>query len=405
MDEASSALAWSGVSDKRSYYRLFSGYVLALFGTGVATVALALLAFDLAGDDSGAVIGTALSIKMIAYVLAAPVVTVITERLPRKQLLIALDLIRAASLITLPFVTAVWQVYVLVFVFSVASATFGFVYLALVPYLLGSEEDYTRSLARSRIASELEGPISPLMASGLMILFSAAGIFMVAAGVFVVSALLVRSAALPRHVASRAGGSWQKLGRGPQLFIAVPEFRAVIAFDFVVALGTAMVMVNTVVIVQGMFDLQRDASALAFFAFGAGSILGAVLLPLILSVAEERRLMMIGSGLVVCGLLFGTLQSQLIGLLLLWVVLGLGVAWVLTPVTYLIRRIAAPADLQILFAAQMSIANVCLLLAYLLAGWLGALIGIQGTFALLGLGAIGATVLAHLLWPAAAPTA
>ncbi len=72
-----------------------SGYVLALFATGIATVALALLAFDLAGDDSGAVIGTALSIKMLAYVFAAPLVTILTDRLPRRSFLIALDLIRA----------------------------------------------------------------------------------------------------------------------------------------------------------------------------------------------------------------------------------------------------------------------------------------------------------------------
>ena len=47
--DGSRPLAWTGVSDKRSYYRLFAAYVLALFATGIATVALALLAFDLDG--------------------------------------------------------------------------------------------------------------------------------------------------------------------------------------------------------------------------------------------------------------------------------------------------------------------------------------------------------------------
>ena len=90
-------MAGLGPATSASYYRLFSGYVLALFATGIATVALALLAFDLAGDDSGAVIGTALSIKMFAYVFAAPLVTILTDRLPRSAFLIALDLIRAAQ--------------------------------------------------------------------------------------------------------------------------------------------------------------------------------------------------------------------------------------------------------------------------------------------------------------------
>ncbi len=309
VSETGPTLGWSGQSDKRSYYRLFGGYVLALFATGIATVALALLAFDLEGDDSGAVIGTALSIKMLAYVFAAPVLTVLTDGLPRRSLLIALDLVRAASLVLLPFVTEVWQVYALVFVFATASATFGFVYLAVVPYLLGSEEDYTRSLARSRIASELEGPLSPLMAAGLMVFLGATGLFVLSACAFAASALLVRQANLPRHVGVPRRGIWQKLTRGPALFVAVPKFRAIIALDVAVALASAMVMVNTVVIVQGGFDLTRDASALAFAAFGLGAIVAAVLLPLALSRAEDRRLMLAGSAILSAALLAGTLQA------------------------------------------------------------------------------------------------
>ena len=399
MPEADQSLAWTGVSDKRSYYRLFAAYVIALFATGISTVALALLAFDLAGDESGGVIGTALSLKMLAYVLAAPVVTILTERLPRRELLIALDLIRAASLILLLFVTQVWQIHALVFVFALASATFGFVYLAVVPYLLGSAEDYTQSLARSRIATELDGPISPLLAAGLLIAVAVTGVFVIAAGAFVLSALLVKSANLPRQVAARHDGLWQKLLRGPRLFVRVPEFRAVIALDVAVALATAMVMVNTVVIVQGLLDLQRDATAWAFFAFGMGSITGALLLPLVLVRVQDRRVMLIGAVTLTAGLAFGALQTGLIGLLTLWAVIGFGVAWALTPVTYLIRRLAAPADLQTLFAAQMSIANGCLLIAYALTGWLGASLGMPVTFLLLGFGAALATWVATQLWP------
>lgn len=394
-------LAWSGKSDKGSYYKLFAGYVIALFGTGIATVALAMFAFDLAGEDSGAIIGTALSLKMFAYVLAAPVLTVLTDRIPRKQLLIGLDLVRAGSLLLLPLVTQVWQIYALVFVFAVASATFGFVYLAIVPYLLGSAEDYTRSLARSRIATELEGPVSPLMAAGLLMVLSTAGIFVLAAGAFVLSAFLVKAAHMPRHLTARTDGVLAKLTRGPRLFVSVPEFRAVIALDVAAALASAMVLVNTVVIVQGFLHLDRDALALAFFAFGMGSIIGAVLMPQLLGRIPERRLVLIGTVLLTAGLGLGVLQTTPVGLLVLWAVLGLGVAWVLTPVTYMIRRLAAPADLQTLFAAQMSISNACLLVAYPLAGWLGASLGIPMTFLVLAVLAGLAAAVAFRLWPAA----
>ena len=50
----------------RTYRQLFLAQVVALVGTGLATVALSLLAFRLAGEDAGAVLGTALAIKMLA---------------------------------------------------------------------------------------------------------------------------------------------------------------------------------------------------------------------------------------------------------------------------------------------------------------------------------------------------
>lgn len=395
-------IAWSGISDKRSYYRLFAGYVSALIATGVATVVLAMLAFDLAGDDSGAVIGTALSIKMLAYALAAPVVTVLLGQLPRKAVLIVLDLIRAGCLFLLALVSEVWQIYALVFVFALASGTFSFVYLAVVPYLLGTEEDYTRSLARSRIASELEGPLSPLVAAGLLLLLSPKAAFAVVAGAFIASALLVKAAHFPAaaNTGIGQGGLLSKLTRGPVLFVGVPALRAVVALDLAVALASAMVMVNTVVLVQGVFDLERDASALAFGAFGLGSVLAALALPLLHKRLRDRSIMLAGGVLLVVCLALGLLQSSLTGLLALWFGLGVGVALALTPATFLIRRLARPADLQVLMAAQLSIANGCLLLAYSIAGWLGAELGLGPTFAILAALCAVAVLAFARLWPA-----
>ena len=50
----------------RTYRHLFAAQVIALIGTGLLTVALGLLAFELAGERAGAVLGTALAIKMVA---------------------------------------------------------------------------------------------------------------------------------------------------------------------------------------------------------------------------------------------------------------------------------------------------------------------------------------------------
>src|SRR3954471_22467220 len=92
------------VFSNRTYRHLFTAQVIALAGTGLLTVALGLLAFDLAGEQAGAVLGTALAIKMIAYVTVAPVVGGFADRLPRRAFLVAIDLVRARIALLLPFV-------------------------------------------------------------------------------------------------------------------------------------------------------------------------------------------------------------------------------------------------------------------------------------------------------------
>jgi MFS family permease len=393
-------LPWSGRADKPSYYRLFVAYILALLATGVATVALAMFAFDLAGDDSGTVIGTALSLKMAAYILAAPIVGVLVRGLPRKPVLITLDLLRAGSLLVLPFVTQVWQVYAVVFVFALASAVFTLVYQSVVPYLLANQADYTKSLARSRIATELESSISPLAAAALLLVLDARGMFIACAAMLLISAWLVGRMRIPVAAPDTTRRPLGGLLRGPRLFLKVPELRALLALDVAVALASSMVMVNTVVIIQGLLDLDREASAIAFATFGAGSILGALALTPALRWMPDRPVMLGGAALLTGGLFAGAFLSTWTGLLAVWLLIGLGCSLALTPATYLIRRIAPPTDLQVLFAAQLSLSSACLLVGYSAAGWLGAGVGMPVTFAILGAAAGLASVIAAKLWSA-----
>jgi MFS family permease len=393
-------LPWTGIADKASYYRLFVAYILALLATGVATVGLALYAFDLEGDDSGAILGTALSIKMLAYIVAAPFVGVLIRHVPRQPLLIGLDLLRAGSLLVLPFVTATWQVLALVFVFSLASGVFTLVYQTVVPYLLANQEDYTKSLARSRIATELESSISPLLAAGLLLVVASTGVFVTAAVAFLLSAWLIARMRMPLIATRRAERLVSAALRGPRLFLGIPDLRGLIALDIAVAAASAMVMVNTVVIVQGVFDLDRQASAYAFAVFGLGSILGAIAMTPALRALNDRAVMLGGAALLSAGLLAGAMVATLQGLFGVWFLIGLGCALALTPASYLIRRIAPPQDLQYLFAAQLSLTSGCLLVAYSAAGWLGATVGLPATFITLGLIATAASVIAAAVWPA-----
>ncbi len=127
----------------RDYRQLFSAQVIALFGTGLATVALGLLAYDLAGRNAGAVLATALTIKMVMYVVIAALAAAYVDRLPRKTFLATLDAVRAAVVLALPFITEVWHIYVLIAVLQSASAAFTPTFQAVIPDIVTEESDYT----------------------------------------------------------------------------------------------------------------------------------------------------------------------------------------------------------------------------------------------------------------------
>ena len=156
----------------RTYRHLLLAQVIALLGTGLATVALGLLAYDIAGGEAGAVLGTALAIKMIAYIGVAPVVGAYANRLPRRSFLVAMDLLRAGVALSLPFVTEVWQIYILIFVLQSTSAAFTPTFQATIPDVLPDERDYTKALSLSRLAYDMESLISPILAAGLLTLIN-----------------------------------------------------------------------------------------------------------------------------------------------------------------------------------------------------------------------------------------
>lgn len=281
----------AGLWSNRVYRRLFAAQVVALLGTGLATVALALIAADLAGPAAGQVLGTALALKMVAYVGLAPFAAALAERLPRRGFLIALDLIRATVAVCLPFVTEVWQIYALILVLQSASAAFTPAFQATIPEVLPDERDYTRALSMSRLAYDLESLASPMIAAALLTVISFHGLFAGTVLGFLGSAGLILSVTLPRMRPQGAGSFLVRAGRGIGLYLSRPVLRGVLALNVGVAAAGAMVIVNTLVIVGAMPGSGARDVALALTAFGAGSMAAALALPRLLDRIADRRLM------------------------------------------------------------------------------------------------------------------
>lgn len=386
------------VLKNRNYRHLFIAQVIALIGTGLATVALGLLAYDLAGAQAGAVLGTALAIKMVAYIGVAPIAGAFAEHLPRKAMLVSLDLVRAAVALLLPFVTEIWQVYVLIFVLQSASAAFTPTFQATIPDILPDEREYTRALSLTRLAYDLESVISPMLAAALLTMVSFHSLFGGTVVGFLVSAAMVVSAVLPVAVRGPKRSIYERTTKGLRIFLRTPRLRGLLALNLAIAAASAMVIVNTVVLVQAKLGLDQRAMAMALMAFGGGSMVVALLLPRLLERLDDRKAMLAGGAVLVVGLLIGAFVSSYSALVVLWVVLGAGYSLAQTPSGRILRRSSSAQDRPALFAAQFALSHACWLITYPLAGWLGASVSLTAAFVGLGLLAGFAWTLSKWIW-------
>lgn len=398
-----------------TYRRLFAAQVVALLGTGLATVALGLTAYDLSGTDASALLGLIFTVKMIAYVGVAPVATALLRRVPRRTLLVSSDAVRALAALALPFARDLPSILLLVFLLQASSATFTPAFQGVIPHVAEDPEDYTSALALSRLAYEVEAIVSPALAALALLLLPTSGLFVGTALGFLGSALLVLSAGLPRDLdaAGDEPPTRERLVRGARLLVRTPALRPILMLNLVEAAVVAIVLVETVVIVRSDLGLGEAWVAVFLGLQGAGSIGAAAALPRLLRGRRPLDVVVPAAGTLVAlaaataGVLWA--HPPLLGVWIgvLWVVIGVAWAVASTPLSLMIRDAVDPALLTEAFAGQFSLSHACWLFTYPTIGLVGAasvpaaaLVGA----AVGGAALLGAVALARDVTPSADPS-
>jgi MFS family permease len=388
------------------FSRLFAAQIIALLGTGLMTVALGLLAYQMSGNSAGVVLGTVYTIKMVAYIGLAPVASAVVSQLPRKYVLIGADLIRAAVAIALPFIAEVWHIYVLIFALQAASATFTPAFQAAIPDILTDEEDYTNALSLSRMAYDLENLLSPLIAGLLLTVVTFHWLFAGTAMGFLLSAALISAVIVPSSLSAERGESFAtRVTKGSRIYLATPRLRGLWLLNLAAAAVGAFVIVNTVVVVLETFKFGQNEVALALGAFGLGSMIAALTLPMILGKQSDRTTMLAGAALlsVTAGVaslvLANPSPTSWVQYLILVGLIGFFYATILTPSGRLLRRSAHAQDRTTVFAAHFALSHVGWLMTYPLAGWTGYTLGISASLLVLSVLAALSTVVALFVWP------
>lgn len=377
-----------GLGGNRDFLLLFSAQVISLLGSGVTTVALALFAYELTGGkDATVVVGNALMLRILAFLIFSQPAGVLADRISRKQMLIATDIGRFALLGFFPWVTEVWQVYALIFLINALTACFTPAYEATIPQVAGPQ-GYTQALALSRVAVDVEAIMGPMLAGALVALFGVRWVFWFDGLTYLVSAGLIMVATVPRLVVPPAAVRLSLLSDvfyGTRVLLGKPALRQALVASFCEATAGAAAIVATVAYAHGTLGQGALAVAALMATVGLGSSAAALALGRLTPRWDRGRMLLGGCLLLAVVLLACGLQPPWWMFALLWAANGVGQALIALPSSVLLAEHTADFERGRTYAAHFALTHVCWLVTYPAIGYASAAWGAPRTFALAGL--------------------
>lgn len=354
----------------RNFCTLYIGRSISLLGTGIGRIALAFFAYHLAPQHAGVVVGIALVINMLTYIIMGPIYGYYAAHLPRKTFLVSMDLVRVVLLIMVPFLTQVWQVYVFILLINVCSAGFTPIYQTVIPELLKGEQAYSQGLILTRITYNIETLLSPTVAALLLLAFNFHALFFLNAATYFISALLILTVSFPTIVKSTSLVKTHVLS-GIQTYLKNPTLVACLSLVMISTLAGATVIVNSVVFLHGKFGQSNSVTASAMFFFGAGSVGFALLMPTLRRWCSEQKLMRFGAILLMLVFLAASTIHTWWYLFIVWFFLGVGTIAIEGLLSVVVNRYANQDNRAALFAANFSLTHACWLIGYAMTALLG----------------------------------
>ncbi|TAK23846.1 MAG: MFS transporter [Myxococcaceae bacterium] len=323
------------------------------------------------------------------------------------------DLARVALLGLFPFITAVWQVYALIFALNAVTAFFTPTFEASIPEVVGGEQ-YVQALALSRVAVDVEAVAAPALAGALVALVGARWVFWFDATTYLASAALVLSVAMPRREKTAAPLQWgtflTEVTHGTRVLLREPSLRRALVLSGAEATAGAAAIVATVAYVRDTLHRGAGSVAATMAALGLGSTVAAVALGRATGRYEGgassaaglhgRRhrwadaALLSGGALLALVLLPGALAPPFAVFFLGWALNGAGQALIAIPSTALLAAHTHDHERGRAYAAHFALTHACWLVTYPAVGHAAARWGAPTTFTAAGVACALATAVA-----------
>ena len=275
---------------QRNYALLWFGGFVSMLGDFVLFVGLPYEIFRLTGSTL-ATAGMVVAF-LIPNILLGSVAGVFVDRWDRRRLMVAVNLLQAASLLPLLLVPqlGLWVVYAVLVVESSVSQLFNPAQVALMPSLLaGGEHELLTANALSGVGRHGARLIGPAIGGVVVAAGGLSAVAVVDSASFVASAgmlALIRSRPMPRHLGDslehEALSAWRRLVAewrgGLRVVLRQPILRALLVFASITAIGEGLTSALFVVWVVGPLHSDSTGWGLVLSTQAIGGLAGALVI-------------------------------------------------------------------------------------------------------------------------------
>lgn len=359
----------------KTFAKLYLAQTISLLGDAFSWVGLALLAYQLEKGHSATILATALTLRVVAFIIFSPFAGVVADKIARKKILYVTHFIRMAIICCLPFVNAEWQIYALVFLLNVFNAFFTPTYRAIIPQII--EGNYFReAIGLSTATFQLLGVLGPALAGIVAVWLGARQIFFLDGISFIIAGILILS--IPKNdlqkgvskEAKQAGNTWNDVIKGIRLLFSNKILRFALIIEFVSAIAGAMILVNTIGHIKNNLLLNDNYYGWVMAIFGVGAAVSAFILGS-LDKSKARSLSLI-SGAIVLGVSISFANYVPYAVLMgLWLLAGLGQSLAEMPSETLIAENITSENQGKVYGSHFAFSHLWWAIAYPVAGFLG----------------------------------
>jgi MFS family permease len=380
--------------------RFFAAHAQSCLGSGVAYVALPLLAFDRFG--SAWAVASVLLPDLLPAIVLGPLLGALIDRVGWRTCAMLADVVRCLAFALLPYVQSLPALIGVATLAGIGSALFAPAAMTGLPRLARGDQR-PAAMGLFGALDDVGQTVGPVAAGLLLALTGTSTLLLVNACTFAVSAVLI--ATLPAGDAPagpRARSLLAEVRAGVGAVAARPEVRSLIASSAAAVLCIGVTNVGEVVLARQTLGVGGPGLAAFMTAAGVGTVLGS-LAGRFRSPWQWRRAYLFGLGCMAVDLLCCAFLSSFALLLPVFALGGFGNGFALMHDRLLLSD-ATPEFLHgRVFAVQKMCTSLAFGVSFAGAGALIAGAGVRTAFLCGGIGLVGVAAMAaprlRAAWP------